>query len=114
MKRLSLFLFIFLAGCTAAPIQPSQPPPTPLVWNIYFSPNGGCTEAIVKDLESAKAFILVQAYSFTCAPIAKALVAAQAFVSKTKAKSERGKVLKILPPFTWGKVVGIISKSRAK
>lgn len=40
----------------------------------YFSPNGGCTEAIVKELWSAKSNVLVQAYSFTSAPIAKALV----------------------------------------
>jgi len=40
----------------------------------YFSPNGGCTEAIVGSLNAAKTSILVQAYSFTSAPIAKALV----------------------------------------
>lgn len=76
MKRVTFVLLIFLAGCAATPIQPSLPPPTSLVWNVYFSPNGGCTEAIVKELEGAKTSILVQAYSFTSAPIAKALVAA--------------------------------------
>jgi phosphatidylserine/phosphatidylglycerophosphate/cardiolipin synthase-like enzyme len=40
----------------------------------YFSPNGGCTEAIVEALGQAKQTILVQAYSFTSAPIAKALM----------------------------------------
>lgn len=44
------------------------------VVNAYFSPNGGCTEAIVGALNSAKSTVLVQAYSFTSAPIAKALV----------------------------------------
>jgi phosphatidylserine/phosphatidylglycerophosphate/cardiolipin synthase-like enzyme len=43
-------------------------------WEVYFSPNGGCTEAVVKALGQAKASVLVQAYSFTSAPIAKALV----------------------------------------
>jgi phosphatidylserine/phosphatidylglycerophosphate/cardiolipin synthase-like enzyme len=43
---------------------------------VYFSPNGGCTEAIVKEIGAAKREILVQAYSFTSAPIAKALVEA--------------------------------------
>ena len=76
MKRLSLVLLIFLAGCAVAPIHPSSPPPTSLVWNVYFSPNGGCTEAIVKELEGAKTSILIQAYSFSSPPIAKALVAA--------------------------------------
>ena len=41
---------------------------------VYFSPTGGCTQAIVDALAGAKSSILVQAYSFTSAPIAKALV----------------------------------------
>ena len=41
---------------------------------VYFSPNGGCTDAIVKALDGAKETLLVQAYSFTSAPIAKAVV----------------------------------------
>ena len=41
---------------------------------VHFSPRGGCTEAVVKELDAAKASVLVQAYSFTSAPIAKALV----------------------------------------
>jgi phosphatidylserine/phosphatidylglycerophosphate/cardiolipin synthase-like enzyme len=40
---------------------------------VCFSPNGGCTEAITKEIGNAKSEILVQAYSFTSAPIAKAL-----------------------------------------
>jgi phosphatidylserine/phosphatidylglycerophosphate/cardiolipin synthase-like enzyme len=43
----------------------------------YFSPNGGCTQAVVEALNAAKKTILVQAYSFTSAPIAKALVDAK-------------------------------------
>jgi phosphatidylserine/phosphatidylglycerophosphate/cardiolipin synthase-like enzyme len=41
---------------------------------VYFSPNGGATEAIVRELGSAQHSIMVQAYSFTSAPIAKALL----------------------------------------
>jgi phosphatidylserine/phosphatidylglycerophosphate/cardiolipin synthase-like enzyme len=41
---------------------------------VYFSPDGGCTEAIVNEIRHAKSEIYVQAYSFTSAPIAKALV----------------------------------------
>jgi phosphatidylserine/phosphatidylglycerophosphate/cardiolipin synthase-like enzyme len=41
---------------------------------VYFSPQGGCTEAIVKELDAAKKTVRVQAYSFTNARIAKALV----------------------------------------
>src|SRR6185369_5733007 len=42
--------------------------------DTYFSPNGGATEAVVKEINLAKSEILVQAYSFTSKPIAKALV----------------------------------------
>ncbi|MEN6350371.1 MAG: phospholipase D family protein [Syntrophomonas sp.] len=41
---------------------------------IYFSPKGGCTEAIVREISNAKSEIYVQAYSFTSVPIAKALL----------------------------------------
>jgi phosphatidylserine/phosphatidylglycerophosphate/cardiolipin synthase-like enzyme len=45
-------------------------------WQVYFSPHGGCTEAVVEALGKARSTVLVQAYSFTSAPIAKALVEA--------------------------------------
>ena len=51
------------------PIQPGEV-------ETFFSPKGGCTEAIVHALARAKKTIHVQAYSFTSAPIAAALVAA--------------------------------------
>ncbi len=41
---------------------------------VYFSPNGGCTDAIVAEIGKAKTEVLVQAYSFTSAAIAQALV----------------------------------------
>ena len=37
-------------------------------------PQGGCTEAVVEALAHAKQGVFVQAYSFTSAAIAKALV----------------------------------------
>ena len=43
---------------------------------VYFSPKGGCTAAILDEIRGAKQYILVQAYSFTSAPIAGALVEA--------------------------------------
>src|SRR5262245_47197236 len=43
-------------------------------FEVYFSPKGGCTAAVVKSLDRATNSVLVQAYSFTSAPIAKALV----------------------------------------
>ncbi len=41
---------------------------------VYFSPSGGATDAVVREVNAAKQQILVQAYSFTSAPIAKALL----------------------------------------
>ena len=41
---------------------------------VYFSPSGGATEAVIREVNASKHQILVQAYSFTSAPIAKALV----------------------------------------
>ncbi len=46
-------------------------------WDVYFSPQGGATSAIVKSLDQARKSILVQAYSFTSVPIASALVSAR-------------------------------------
>jgi len=43
------------------------------VAEVYFSPKGGCTEAIVSEINRAKSEILVQAYSFTSKKISKAL-----------------------------------------
>jgi len=40
---------------------------------VYFSPGGGCTQAIVSEIDSAQQSVRVQAYSFTSAPIAAAL-----------------------------------------
>jgi len=41
---------------------------------VYFSPNGGAQAAIVQEISKARSSILVQAYSFTSAPIGKALI----------------------------------------
>lgn len=44
---------------------------------VYFSPKGGVTEAVCREIGAAQHEVLVQAYSFTSAPIAKALTAAR-------------------------------------
>ena len=49
----------------------------PMAAEVYFSPKGGCTAAVVAELQKAKSEVLVQAYSFTSAAIAKALVDAK-------------------------------------
>ncbi|MEW5790245.1 MAG: phospholipase D family protein [Pseudomonadota bacterium] len=43
---------------------------------VAFSPNGGATEMIIRAINQARERIWVQAYSFTSAPIARALVEA--------------------------------------
>src|ERR1017187_2135875 len=63
--KLILLIILFAINATAADIQ------------VFFSPKGGCTEAIVENLNKATNTVLVQAYSFTSAPIAKALVDAE-------------------------------------
>ena len=60
---------------------------------VFFSPKGGCTKAVVDTLAKAKKTVLVQAYSFTSAPIAKALVDAHkrgVSVSVVLDRSQRG------------------------
>ncbi|MBF0472628.1 MAG: phospholipase D family protein [Nitrospirae bacterium] len=44
---------------------------------VYFSPDGGCTNAIVDEILKSKKEILVQAYSFTSKEISKALIKAK-------------------------------------
>jgi phosphatidylserine/phosphatidylglycerophosphate/cardiolipin synthase-like enzyme len=45
--------------------------------SLHFSPNGGCTDAVVAEIRDAKQTILMQAYSFTSKGISSALIAAQ-------------------------------------
>jgi len=72
--RLSIALIVAtLAVAAAARAEPDRP-----TWRVYFSPNHGATTAVVDALNAARATVLVQAYSFTSAAIAKALVEAHA------------------------------------
>ena len=74
-----LYLFIFLS-ISLTPINATSNSSS-LILNhtpvqVCFSPGGGCTALIVHEIDAAKSEILVQAYSFTSAPIAAALVKA--------------------------------------
>lgn len=64
-KLVGLLLALALAGCE----QKYQPGSVA----VHFSPKGGCTDAIVREIDAARSTILVQAYSFTSKPIAEAL-----------------------------------------
>jgi phosphatidylserine/phosphatidylglycerophosphate/cardiolipin synthase-like enzyme len=62
---------------------------------VHFSPHGGCTEAVVRELNKAHSTIYMQAYSFTSKPIAEAMVNArkrgvkvQAIVDKSQRKEQ--------------------------
>ena len=46
-------------------------------YQVCFTPSENCTAQLVSEIDSAQRSILVQAYSFTSAPIADALVAAK-------------------------------------
>lgn len=74
MKRI-FFLLVFLLSIYSS-VSAEQFPSTGTV-DVYFSPHGGATQAIIREINNAKSEILVQAYSFTSAPIAKALVSAK-------------------------------------
>jgi phosphatidylserine/phosphatidylglycerophosphate/cardiolipin synthase-like enzyme len=69
MKRIAPAMFLLLAALTARPALAATPEIA-----VYFSPHGGCTEAVVKQLDAARSSVQVQAYSFTSKDIAKALV----------------------------------------
>lgn len=77
MKRTVVVLlcatFAFLCWAKA----PLKPVTNTSRVEVYFSPKGGCTETVVREIGRARKSILVQAYSFTSPAIAKALVEAK-------------------------------------
>ena len=73
MHRRLLLLAVAIGLLASCEGQPQPPPPI----EVYFSPNGGVTDAVVRQVDAARQTIFVQAYSFTSLPIARALVRAQ-------------------------------------
>ena len=71
MKRYVMTILL-LAVC--GPLAAAEPPRAVPPIEIFFSPKGGCTEAILKELKNAQRSVLVQAYWFTSPTIAKALL----------------------------------------
>jgi phosphatidylserine/phosphatidylglycerophosphate/cardiolipin synthase-like enzyme len=74
MKRTLLALLPLLALAAGCDVKLGPMPPA----EVYFSPHGGCTEAVVRELDAAKETVFVQAFSFTNKAIAIALDNAQA------------------------------------
>ena len=66
----TILLSIYFLLSPVSPMAQDKPPS----WSVYFSPHGGCTDSIIKELNSARSTILVQAHILTSAPIAKALL----------------------------------------
>lgn len=73
-----VFSLFAVALCSTCPARAQDHGPFhPQSVDVYFSPKGGATEACVAAIAAAKRTINVQAYSFTSAPIAGALVDAK-------------------------------------
>ena len=67
--------FRFLVACSVlAEFAAVSGAPAAGTTEVYFSPEGGCTDAIVRELRKASRSVHVQAFSFTSLPIARALV----------------------------------------
>ncbi|WP_456454799.1 phospholipase D family nuclease [Thermovibrio sp.] len=72
---LLLTLFLFFTGCQGKKVG-REVPSSQTTFSAYFSPRGGCTDAIVKEIRKAEKSIDVAIYSFTSKKIAKALIEA--------------------------------------
>ena len=72
-----LVLLLLLFCCVPALVSGAAENRYSATVSIYFSPDGGCTDAVVRELAAAQKHVLVQAYAFTSAPITKALLDAQ-------------------------------------
>ena len=71
-RRLRLLLIAVLLALSPAAF--AKGPIHSATWDVYFSPGGGAEGAVVRALAEARGTVYVQAYSFTNAAIAKALV----------------------------------------
>lgn len=76
MRPFLALVALLLAAASIAGAQ-DHGPFHPSSVEVYFSPKGGATDACVAAIAAAKKSISVQAYSFTSAPIAGALVDAR-------------------------------------
>lgn len=75
--RVAVGLLLVVVACwTPTCVGAFEGGGTPASWQIYFSPEGGCTQAIVAAVAGARQQILVQAYEMTSPQIKSALVAA--------------------------------------
>ncbi len=103
LKRLRWFVIIIIIGiwfsstCMATNFLPNAK------YQVCFVPEQVCGSMLVNLIDHAKKQILVQSYSFTSAPIARALVRAKqrgvdvkAILDKSQFKSQKNAVQKFL------------------
>ena len=71
MKRILVATVVLFVAATAPESRAAD------IAAVCFTPGGECTNLIVQEIQAARQQVLVQAYSFTSAPIADALVKAK-------------------------------------
>jgi phosphatidylserine/phosphatidylglycerophosphate/cardiolipin synthase-like enzyme len=91
MNHLPILVVLFLLVPASQAQEASPKPQTLPPIEIYFSPKGHCTETIIKEIGAAKTSVRVQAYWFTSAPIAKALVEAHKRGVKVEVNLDRSR-----------------------
>lgn len=97
-RRYTMIRFLVIVAILIFTSSISLAMPSVGTTDVYFSPKGGATEAIVKEIIAAKQEILVQAYGFTSKPIAKAILDAKkrgigviAILDKSNIKKDKNK-----------------------
>ena len=70
MRKIFLFFIFYLAPCLWVTLPAQQ------VINVYFSPNGGCQQAVISEIRKATQTIDIAMYYLSSRDIAQALVQA--------------------------------------
>jgi len=92
-KPLQFALVLLLAASLAVAVGAAGSKPNNVsAIQVYFSPKGGCQDAIIREVGAAKEYVHVQAYSFTSAPIARALLDAKKRGVKVEVVIDAGRV----------------------
>lgn len=96
--------------CASPLTTVSAGPPSATTIDVFFSPKGAATEAIIQELRRAKSEILVYACNFTSVPIAKALVDAHKGWGKASAVLNKSQRPEKFSSATYKGDIGIESK----
>lgn len=75
-RLLQLLLICAAIHSSAGRLWAFETPTANPSWQVYFSPDGGCTQAVVNAIGAARQEIMVQAYEMTSPQIKRALVVA--------------------------------------